>query len=74
MLITQIFNFKTEKTKSEPARWFHSLTSLTPSVEIWNLASASAKHGELMTLQIRSSPLPFLNANLSTNENKAPLS
>lgn len=41
-----------------------SLTSATPSAEIWNRASASARHGELITLQIRSSPLPFRRASL----------
>lgn len=41
-----------------------SLTSVTPSAEIWNRASASAKQGELITLQIRSSPRPFRRASL----------
>ena len=41
-----------------------SLTSVTPSAEIWNRASASAKHGELITLQILSSPRPFRSASL----------
>lgn len=41
-----------------------SLTSATPSAEIWNRASASGKQGELITLQMRSSPLPFRRASL----------
>lgn len=44
-----------------------SLTSVTPSEAIWNLASASARQGELTTLQIRSSPLPLRRASLMEN-------
>jgi hypothetical protein len=43
---------------------FQSLTSVTPSDDIWNLASASARQGELITLQIRSSPLPLRRKSL----------
>ena len=43
---------------------FQSLTSVTPSDDIWNLASASARQGELTTLQIRSSPLPLRRKSL----------
>lgn len=43
---------------------FQSLTSVTPSGDIWNLASASARQGELTTLHIRSSALPFRRKSL----------
>lgn len=48
-------------------RCFQSLTSVTPSDDIWNLASASARQGELTTLQIRSSPLPLRRKSLRQN-------
>lgn len=54
---------------NEQCRNRQSFTSVTPSEEIWNRASASAKHGELITLQIRSSALPFRSASLYKETN-----
>lgn len=43
---------------------YQSTGSPTPSALIENVASASARHGESKTLQMRVSPRPFLKDNL----------
>jgi hypothetical protein len=57
-------SFGSEIASTCKGRWSQSLTSATPSDAIWNLASASARQGELITLQIRSSPRPLRRASL----------